>query len=98
LIDLDRSNLGNARLQGLPEDILGGDPTGVLFDWVNSAFFFTYVGFRIGRMTIDNLNAALDTPADSVHGPVQVLQSAHMDWLLRHPLGDMFHINGLNNP
>lgn len=42
--DLDRSNLGNARLQGLPEDTLGGDPTGELFDWVNSAFFFSYVG------------------------------------------------------
>lgn len=41
--DLDRSNLGNARLQGLPEDILGGDKTGALFDWVNSAFFFSYV-------------------------------------------------------
>ncbi|KAF8893164.1 major facilitator superfamily domain-containing protein [Gymnopilus junonius] len=40
---LDRSNLGNARLQGLPEDTLGGDPTGVLFDWVTSAFFFSYV-------------------------------------------------------
>ena len=41
--DLDRSNLGNARLQGLPEDVLGGDPNGELFDWINSAFFFTYV-------------------------------------------------------
>ena len=41
--DLDRTNLGNARLQGLPEDVLGGDPTGKLFDWVNSAFFFSYV-------------------------------------------------------
>ncbi|GJJ14844.1 hypothetical protein Clacol_009112 [Clathrus columnatus] len=40
---LDRTNLGNARLQNLPEDILGGDPTGVLFDWVNSAFFFSYI-------------------------------------------------------
>ena len=28
---LDRSNLGNARLQGLPQDALGGDMTGVLF-------------------------------------------------------------------
>ena len=42
--DLDRSNLGNARLQGLPEDALRGDPTGETFDWVNSAFFFSYVG------------------------------------------------------
>ncbi|KAF8348602.1 MFS general substrate transporter [Amanita rubescens] len=41
---LDRSNLGNARLMGLPS-ILGKnkDPTGVLFDWVNSAFFFSYI-------------------------------------------------------
>ncbi|PIL23410.1 MFS general substrate transporter [Ganoderma sinense ZZ0214-1] len=39
---LDRINLGNARLQGLPEDVLHGDPTGVLFDWVNSAFYFSY--------------------------------------------------------
>ena len=40
---LDRSNLGNARLQGLPADTLHGDPTGVLFDWVTSAFYFSYV-------------------------------------------------------
>lgn len=42
-LDLDRTNLGNARLQGLPEDILGGDASGRLFDWINSAFFFSYV-------------------------------------------------------
>ncbi|KAF8259991.1 MFS general substrate transporter [Lactarius quietus] len=40
---LDRSNLGNARLQGLPADVLGGDPTGKKFDWVNSVFFFSYI-------------------------------------------------------
>ncbi|TBU38662.1 MFS general substrate transporter [Dichomitus squalens] len=40
---LDRINLGNARLQGLPQNVLHGDPTGVLFDWVNSAFYFSYV-------------------------------------------------------
>jgi len=44
---LDRANLGNARLQGLPQDALGGDPTGVLFDWVNSAFYFTYILLQI---------------------------------------------------
>ena len=42
---LDRSNLGNARLQGLPEDVLGGDKTGVLFDWLTSAFYLSYVCF-----------------------------------------------------
>jgi len=41
-IVLDRSNLGNARLQGLPEDALGGDPTGTLFDVINSVFFIAY--------------------------------------------------------
>ena len=40
---MDRTNLGNARLQGLPQDVLHGDPTGILFNWVNSAFFFSYV-------------------------------------------------------
>ncbi|KAK7044804.1 MFS general substrate transporter [Favolaschia claudopus] len=40
---LDRSNLGNARLLGLPRDTLHGDPTGKLFDWVNSVFFFAYI-------------------------------------------------------
>ena len=44
--DLDRSNLGNARLQGLPQDTLGGDPTGTLFDWLNSSFFFSYVSIH----------------------------------------------------
>ncbi|CAE6449385.1 unnamed protein product [Rhizoctonia solani] len=40
---LDRSNLGNARLQGLPEDVLQGDPTGAKFDWVSSMFYFSYI-------------------------------------------------------
>ena len=42
-IGLDQSNLGNARLRGLPEDVLGGDPTGVLFDWLVAIFFIPYV-------------------------------------------------------
>ncbi|KAI1787542.1 MFS general substrate transporter [Ganoderma leucocontextum] len=44
---LVRANLGNARLQGLPQDILHGDPTGVLFDWANSAFYFSYVTCQV---------------------------------------------------
>ncbi|OBZ67780.1 hypothetical protein A0H81_12457 [Grifola frondosa] len=28
---------------GVPQDALHGDPTGVLFDWVNSLFFFSYI-------------------------------------------------------
>ncbi|KAG8725972.1 hypothetical protein FRC11_001102, partial [Ceratobasidium sp. 423] len=40
---LDRSNLGNARLQGLPEDVLQGDPSGTKFDWVSSMFYFSYI-------------------------------------------------------
>ncbi|KAI0716549.1 MFS general substrate transporter [Earliella scabrosa] len=52
---LDRTNLGNARLQGLPEDVLHGDPTGVLFDWVNSAFFFSYIICPIPATIISKL-------------------------------------------
>ncbi|KAG9313643.1 major facilitator superfamily domain-containing protein [Chiua virens] len=40
---LDRSNLGNARLQGLPQEILHGDPTGKLFNWAASVFYFSYI-------------------------------------------------------
>ncbi|KAI3613176.1 major facilitator superfamily protein [Moniliophthora roreri] len=52
---LDRTNLGNARLQQLPEDILGGDPTGVLYDWVNSAFFFSYILCQVPATIVSKL-------------------------------------------
>ncbi|KAI0366855.1 MFS general substrate transporter [Pilatotrama ljubarskyi] len=52
---LDRSNLGNARLQGLPQDTLHGDPTGVLFDWVNSAFFFSYIICQVPATILSKL-------------------------------------------
>jgi len=52
---LDRSNLGNARLQGLPEDVLGGDKTGELFDWITSAFFFSYVLCQIPATILSKL-------------------------------------------
>ncbi|KAF9530228.1 major facilitator superfamily domain-containing protein [Crepidotus variabilis] len=52
---LDRSNIGNARLQGLPEDILDGDASGQLFDWVTSAFFFSYVLFQIPLTILSKL-------------------------------------------
>ncbi|EAU89471.2 hypothetical protein CC1G_07697 [Coprinopsis cinerea okayama7 len=52
---LDRSNLGNARLQGLPEDVLGGDKTGELFDWVVSSFYFSYILFQIPATIISKL-------------------------------------------
>jgi len=54
---LDRTNLGNARLQGLPQDTLGGDPTGKLFDWVNSAFFFSYILCQIPATIVSKLFA-----------------------------------------
>ncbi|KIJ36293.1 hypothetical protein M422DRAFT_782228 [Sphaerobolus stellatus SS14] len=52
---LDRTNLGNARLQGLPKDLLGGDPTGKRFDWVNSAFFFSYILCQVPATVIMKL-------------------------------------------
>ncbi|KAF4618967.1 hypothetical protein D9613_010077 [Agrocybe pediades] len=52
---LDRSNIGNARLQGLPEDVLGGDKTGVLFDWLSSGFYFSYILFQIPATLLSKL-------------------------------------------
>ncbi|KAL5476956.1 hypothetical protein ACEPAI_3142 [Sanghuangporus weigelae] len=52
---LDRSNLGNARLQGLPEDTLQGDPTGTKYDWVFSAFYFSYILFQVPSSVIAKL-------------------------------------------
>ncbi|OCB91312.1 MFS general substrate transporter [Sanghuangporus baumii] len=52
---LDRSNVGNARLQGLPEDALHGDPTGKLYDWVFSAFFFSYVMCQVPAVIASKL-------------------------------------------
>ncbi|TFK71297.1 MFS general substrate transporter [Pluteus cervinus] len=52
---LDRSNLGNARLQGLPEDVLGGDPTGTLYAWIFSAFFFSYVLCQVPCVILSKL-------------------------------------------
>jgi len=52
---LDRSNLGNARLQGLPADILHGDKSGKQFDWINSAFFFSYIIFQVPATIVSKL-------------------------------------------
>ncbi|CAE6470489.1 unnamed protein product [Rhizoctonia solani] len=52
---LDRSNLGNARLQGLPEDVLQGDPTGTKFDWVSSMFYFSYILAQVPAVVTSKL-------------------------------------------
>ncbi|KAJ3512418.1 hypothetical protein NMY22_g15336 [Coprinellus aureogranulatus] len=52
---LDRSNLGNARLQGLPEDVLGGDPTGKRFDWIVSVFYISYIVCQIPAVITSKL-------------------------------------------
>ncbi|KAI0760295.1 MFS general substrate transporter [Fomes fomentarius] len=54
---LDRANLGNARLQGLPRDTLQGDPTGVLFDWVTSAFYFPYILWQVPAILLLKLSS-----------------------------------------
>ncbi|VDC05700.1 unnamed protein product [Peniophora sp. CBMAI 1063] len=45
---LDRSNIGNSRTlpQGI-EEVLGGDPTGALFNWITSIFFFSYILYQL---------------------------------------------------
>ncbi|KAG6379959.1 MFS general substrate transporter [Boletus reticuloceps] len=52
---LDRSNLGNARLQGLPQETLHGDPTGVLYNWINSVFYFSYILCQVPATVLSKL-------------------------------------------
>lgn len=76
--DLDRTNLGNARLQGLPKDVLHGDPTGVLFDWVNSAFFFSYVSRFLLQFWLHSSLGPPDSLPSPCYGPIQALPSSHL--------------------
>ena len=51
MIVLDRSNIGNARTMPQSiESVLGGDPTGALFNWI-SVFFdsLTIVAYYLFR-------------------------------------------------
>ena len=93
LLDLDRTNLGNARLQGLPKDVLGGDPTGVLFDWVNSAFFFSYVRFLPWTLHITPTHAGgvVDNLSYPSHDPIKTIPSS---LLARKRIGRMGHLLG----
>ena len=54
-------DLGNAGLQGLPADTLGGDPSGKLFDWITSAFFFSYVRPLASLLLIHRVLTRIDT-------------------------------------
>ena len=93
LLDLDRTNLGNARLQGLPKDVLGGDPTGVLFDWVNSAFFFSYVRFLAWTRTSRSLmlGGVVDHLSYPSNDPIKTIPSS---LLARERIGWMGHLLG----
>lgn len=86
--------MGNARLQGLPEDVLGGDKTGELFNWVNSAFFFTYV--RVFSVWPKYLFYLLPTDplSSSSNCNIQTLSSSPMDSFSRHWLGTVLHPYG----
>jgi hypothetical protein len=100
--DLDRSNLGNARLQGLPDDILDGDPSGKKFDWVNSIFFFSYVRVQIrsseSSLLISSLFLAPDPVSSSSHCNVEALPSSIVDGYYGNLLGIGFDTYGLFLP
>ena len=86
--------MGNARLQGLPEDVLGGDKTGELFDWVNSAFFFTYVRiFSIWPKCLFYL-LPTDPLSSSSNCNIQTLSPSPMDSFSRHWLGTVLYPYG----
>jgi hypothetical protein len=94
-LDLDRSNLGNARLLGLPGDVLGGDPTGMLFDWVNSAFFFTYVRTRtISTFLCTELLDFIDHLPNPRYSNFKVMSASLVDGGLCHWMGIIFFSHG----
>lgn len=76
LADLDRSNLGNARLQGLPADVLHGDKSGKQFDWINSAFFFSYVHVSLFQSSVvihrlsDYISSTRDDRFKTIPSPI----------------------------
>jgi hypothetical protein len=95
--DLDRSNLGNARLQGLPEDTLGGDPTGELFDMINSVFFITYVrATNMATSTATHFDPL--APVDCFPNPCnchfKALPTPDVDGRLRYWLGIVLNPHG----
>ncbi|KZT55997.1 MFS general substrate transporter [Calocera cornea HHB12733] len=60
LASLDRGNLGLARLQGLPDDVLGGDPTGSLYAWCSSIFYISYLLTQLpANLMIKRFNPAI---------------------------------------
>ncbi|KAL5495958.1 hypothetical protein ACEPAH_3190 [Sanghuangporus vaninii] len=81
---LDHSNVGNARLQGLVDDALHGDPTGALYDWVFSAFFFPYVLCQVPALVTSKL-----------FPPHLWLGTAAVDWGLCSTLMVSFNFAGL---
>lgn len=92
---LDRTNLGNARLQGLPQDILHGDPAGTLFDWANSAFFFSYVRIHSALLAfLTHRCASTGNLPGACSSHLEVLSSTHMDRLCRDLLGLIFDPHG----
>jgi hypothetical protein len=91
---LDRSNLGNARLQGLPEDALGGDPTGTKFDWVNSAFFFSYVWLKLYLSRTPSQHSPLDHLPSTHVLDEQAGFTANMASLMCYWLGHLLYTHG----
>ncbi|KAI0800091.1 MFS general substrate transporter [Fomes fomentarius] len=54
---LDTASLGNARVQGLSRDVLHGDSTGVLYDWVASASAFPAVLLQLPLVLLLKLSS-----------------------------------------
>ena len=96
-VDLDRTNLGNARLQGLPEHVLGGDPTGVLFDWANSAFFFSYVSHPYAHLFFAERFSDRPPPdslSDPGDGHLKIIPSSHLARMRCCGLGSLLGPHG----
>ena len=91
ILDLDRSNLGNARLQGLTTDVLGGDPNGQLYGWLVSIFYFPYVCLLDQPGIVLQGSCLLTDPSTSPCYTIdEAFLSAYMVGFVRVGLGNNF--------
>jgi hypothetical protein len=67
----------------------------VLYDWVNSVFFFSYVSLHSSNICLTLLSfVEKDLMSDTSHHRLKALPSPCLDGLLSHLLGPVFYSYG----
>lgn len=75
---LDRGNIGNAKIEGLSEDL---NLTGPQYNWCLTAFFFTYCAFEVPSNMLLVRVPVLDpvvVPVQAADAATETLQTFHL--------------------